>query len=324
MDDEFMSIIQMAQGLDVMPDDILKWIREGKIKATKIEDTYQISIEEYQRYGRTFPIELRDKIGENMWKAQLEIFPEIQKEVSERFRSNSQFVLDRDESAVKIIETIHKRYEPNVEIFKDKRGAVAAFILYARVISLLYSIILLLRIGIPSESFILFRPLWEATLLAEYFWLSGANNENKKQIRRWFEKDETPTSGEVRYYLADKLGLPIKTLQELNNRYSKPIHHAYNVIMESYRGVSMNGFLGEFSQRQGFDYHQSRVMGDIVSRITVFENLLLSCLKGFYLCFSNVCTEEEAINLKVEIDFYNQKPLKRLESIFANKDKDEV
>lgn len=319
MDDKFMSVAQVAIGLKVMPDDIIKWISEGKIKAEKTNDTYQVSIEEYQRYGSSFPVELRHKLGEYLWKTQLELGPSIQKEVSERFRSNSQHVLDRDECAVKILETIHKRYEPHVEVFKDKRGSVAAFILYARVISLLYSIILLLRSGIPSESFILFRPLWEAALLAEYFMISEANNENKKQIRRWFEKDETPTAGEVRYYLAEKSGLPIKMLQELNNSYSKPIHHAYNVIMESYRGVSMNGFLGEFSQRQGFDYHQSRIMRDIVSLITAFENLLLSCLQGFYMCFSSSCTEEENVSLKTEIDFYSQEPSVRLERIFAKR-----
>lgn len=316
MDDKFMSIIEVAKGLRVMPDDILKWIEEGKINVTKINNTYQVSIEEYKRYGSSFPIELREKIGEYLWKSQLQIGPAIQKEVSERFSSNSKFVLNRDENAVKNIEIIHKRYEPHVEVFKDKRGSVAAFILYARAISLLYSIILLLRSGIPSESFILFRPLWEAILLARYFMLSETNNENKKQIERWFEKDETPTAGKVRYYLAEKLDLPLKTLQELNNSYSKPIHHAYSVIMESYKKLSMSGFLGEFSQRQGFDYHQSTVMRDIVDLILAFENLLLSCLQGFFMCFSNICTEEEVALLKAEIDFYSQEPLERLESIF--------
>ena len=319
MEEKYLSINEVASGLKVMPEDIMKWIIEGEIEANKINDTYQVSLKEYERYGKSFPTELRHKIGKYLWKSQLVVGPIIQKEVSERFRANSQLILDKDENAVKILENIHKKYEPQVEIFNDKRGSVASFIIYARIISLLYSIILLLRSGIPSESFILFRPLWEAILLAEYFMLSEANDENNKQIRRWFDKNETPKAGEVRYYFAEKLGLSVKMLQELNNGYSKPIH-PYNVIIESYRGVSMSGFLGEYNQRQGFDYHQSSVMRDIVTLITAFENLLLSSLQGFYICFSNSFTEEEVICLKNEIDFYNQDTLIRLDIIFKKKD----
>ncbi|MGI6585785.1 MAG: hypothetical protein ACOX3L_07605 [Lutisporaceae bacterium] len=311
------SVEEAAKGLKVKPTDIIKWITEGKIKAIKQADyTFKIPIEEYQRYGKSFPNELRLKIGEYLWNAQLRLIPKVQEEVRERFSSNSQLVLDRDEIAVNVIETIHRKHEPEFDLFDDKRGTVAAFILYSRVISLLHSIILLLRGGIPSESFILFRPLWEAIQLAEYFLISEASNENKKEIRRWFEHEETPPARDVRYYLSKKIGLPLKILQELNHRYSKPVHHTYKVIMESYRGVSMSGFLGDYSQGFGFDYHQSRIMRDIITLIEAFENLLLSALQGFNMCFSPILAEDEVENLREQIEFYMLDPNKRLEKIF--------
>lgn len=314
-----LSIEEVANKLKVLPSDIQQWIKEGKIKAIQQNDNgHRITVEEYQKFGRSFPDELRAKIGEYMWKYQLEILPPIQKEVSERFINNIQPVLDRAEVSVKILEDIHKKYEPYVNVFDEEKGSVAAFILYARAISLLYSIIYLLRGGVPAESLILFRPLWEAILLADYFLISEVNKENERQIRRWFKNEETPPAKEVRYYLSQKANMPLEVLKELNHSYSKPIHHTYKVIMEFYRQVSMSGFLGEHNKRFGFDYHKSSVMRDVVLLVTSFEQLLLSALQVFFSCFYSLFTDEEIMSINSEIDFYSMDSSKRLKKIFGN------
>ncbi len=311
---------EAATKLMVLPSDILNWINEGKLKGTKQEDgKYLIALEDYQRFGSSFPKELRDKMGEYLWKSAEKIRPFVQEEVSSRFRHNSKFVLDRAEQAVQLLEKLHKKYEPNIDIFDDKRGATACFIIYARVTSLLHSIIKLLRSSVPAESFILFRPLWEAILLAEYFMFSDTNNENQKQTRRWFEKDEAPSANEVRVYLSKILNIPIDTMRKLHKKLSKPIHHTYKVIMESYRGISMSGFLGNHTKRLGFDYHQSSVMRDIISLIGSFEGILLYALQGFNMCFSTILplTDDESRLIKAEIDFYSLDRSKRLDITFS-------
>jgi len=315
---------EAAARLMVLPSDILNWINEGKLKGIKQEDgKYLIALKDYQKFGSSFPKELRDKMGKCLWTSLEKIRPLVQEKVSSRFRHNSKFVLDRTERPVQLLEKLHKKYEPNINIFNDKRGATACFIIYARVISLLYSMIKLLRSSVPAESFILFRPLWEAILLAEYFMFSDASNENQKQIRRWFEKDETPSAREVRDYLSKKLNIPIDTMRKLHKKLSKPIHHTYKVIMESYRGISMSGFLGHHTKRLGFDYHQSSIMRDIISLISGFEALLLSALQGFHMCFSTTLplTDDESRLIKAEIDFYSLDPLKRLDIVFSKNKK---
>lgn len=322
--ENYITLEEAATRLKVLPSDILKWVNEGKLKGIKKEDgKYLIPLEDYQNFGRSFPKELRDKIGEYLWRSLEVIRPLVQEDVSGRFRLNSQFVLDRAEQAVQLLEKLHRKYEPNIDIFNDKRGAVACFIVYARVISLLYSIINLLRSGIPAESFILFRPLWEAILLAEYCMFSDANNENQREIRRYFEKDESPSASEVRDYLSQKLNISIDTMRKLHKGYSKPVHHTYRAIMESYRGISMSGFLGDHTKRLGFDYHQSSIMRDIITLISAFEALLLPALQGFYICFSTTLplTDEESQLIKAEIDFYSLNSLKRLNIIFGKEKK---
>lgn len=318
--ESYVSIEEAAIGYKVMPSDVLQWIKEGKIRANKQEDnTYIIPLKEYQRYGSSFSEELRLKIGEYMWKSIEQMAPSVQKHVSERFKYNSQFVLERDEKTVKILEEIHKKYEPGIDLLNDKRGAVASFIIYARVISLLYSIIKLLRSAIPSESFILLRPLWEAILLAEYFLISDMRDENKNVISKWFNNNRSPAPSDVRYYVAKTMNLPIETLKELYDKYSKPVHHTYNTIMESYREINMSGFLGEHSKSLGFDYNESTVMRDIITLVEAFENLLESSLQGFYLCFGNSIplSQEEQKVLNDEMLFYSKSIQERLDIIFG-------
>lgn len=317
--ENFLTLEETAAKLKVLPSDVLNWINEGKLKAIKQKNgKYFISPEEYQNFLQSFPKELLDKIGEYLWKSVKTITPSLQKEVAARFKRNSQFVLDRDEEAVRLMETLHRKYEPKIDVFNDKRGAVASFIIYARVISILYSIIKLLRSGVPSESFILFRPLWEAVLLAEYFLFSDANNDNQNKIRKWFEEDKSPYASDVRDYLSERLNMPIDLMRKLHNMYSKPVHHTYRTIMETYRAISMSGPCGERTRRLGFDYHQSSIMRDIVDLISGFETLLQCALQGYYMCFSKgiPLTAEESLSIKAEIEFYDLDTLKRLDIIF--------
>lgn len=253
-----------------------------------------------------------------MWKSVEELAPEVQKHVSERIMYSNQLVLDRAEKTVKILEEFHKKYEHGIDL-NDKRGIIASFIIYARIISLLYSIMKLLRSAIPSESFILLRPLWEAILLAEYFYISEIRTENEREIRRWFNIEESPAPKDVRRYISRTMNLPIETLNKLYNGYSKPVHHTYNSIMESYREINMSGILGEHKKSFGFDYNQSTMMRDIITLIEAFENLLLPAVQGFYFCFatSTPFEQEEIITLSSEMEFYSKPVIQRLDIIFG-------
>lgn len=325
---KYITPYEASAKLMVLPSDIINWINEGKLKAKKKNGKYIITLEDYQCFVRSFSNELLNKIGKYLWYSFEKIRPPIHKEVITRYRHKIQYILDRDEEAVQLLEKLHKKHEPHIDIFNDKRGYTACFIIYARVISLSYSIIILLRSSVPAESLILLRPFLEAILLAEYFMFSEVDNENQKQIRKWFEKDESPTASEVRNFLSDKLDLPINTMRNLHNRCSKPVHHTYKTIMESYRTISMSisktGISENLAKRMGFDYHQSSKMLDIVSIISAFESLLLLALQVFLICFFSKglllnCDDSQLI--KNEIDFYSLDGSKRRNIIFKRDNK---
>jgi len=312
---------EAALRLNVHPSDIIEWIEKGRIKAYKSDKgDYFIKPNNLQKFANSMPEELRFKIGEYLFAYQKGILPEVQQDVSERFKFSTDIVLNRAELAVQLLESLHKKYEKKIDIFKEKNGAVASFIVYARVISLLYSLIDLLRSSIPAESSILFRPLWEAILLAQYFSMSMASNENQGVIRRWFDKEKSPKASDVRYFIAKKMNKPVDNMRDLHNQFSKPVHHSYKAIMQSYRAYQMSGFLGDHRERFGFDYHKSSIIRDVVILLFDFEPLLLNSLGTFKFCFIGLLQldRDDYKSLESEINFYRMDSEKRFEIIVKN------
>lgn len=318
-DELFLSIEEAANGFSVMPNDVLEFIDKGFLKGEKQKDgVYKIAFKDYQMFGQSLHQELLNKVHQYSWERMLRVHPKVQKEVASRFRANSKFILDRAEKAVVLMESIHKTHEPEFDLYEDKCGKVAGFIVYARVISLLHSVLSLLRNAIPAESLILFRPLWEAILLAEYFTFSGLSNSNPDVIKGWFDKDTIVGASDVRRFLDKEKFLVLELTTNAQKAYSKPMHHTYRSIMESHRALSMSGMGTEKIKSLGFDYTQSSVMRDIIGIISAFEKLLLFALQGFLICFANILTKEESKAINTEIAYYNLDELKRLDSVFAS------
>ena len=321
-DTDYLSVDDVARLLRVTPADVQEWVLKGRLSGVKGSWlNAMIPVSEYQKFGSSLPPELRRKMGEYLWRTLVATRPAIQEEINERFRANISVVLNRIEKSVRILEKSHSEHEPGVDIISARDGWTAAFIVHARVISLLFGAIGLLRSSIPAETAVLFRPLWEAMLLADYFVLSGRDNENAGAISQWFEGKAPPKAGRVRSYIVKKMpALPIATLNTLAALYSEHIHHTYESVMASYRGFGISGFLGTHTLRLGFDYRESTDMRDIVDFVAALEQLLMAGLQHFLFCFgqvSSILNREEQEVLRAEIRFYSLDELTRLGAIFA-------
>ncbi len=308
--------------IKVFPKDIIELIENGKIPASKNDKgEYTITQKDLYQFAWKMPEGLRIKMGEYLFSNMKAVLPGVQREVNKRFKQSADITLDRAEIAVQLLEKLHKKYEKTMDILKTKNGEVAAFIVYARVISLLYSIINLLRSSVAAESMILYRPLWEAILLVQYFTISMHNNENEGVIKRWFYKNDSPGAAIVRKYLADKMNKPVKNMQEVHHEFSKPVHHSYNAIMQSYKAYQMSGFLGDHCEKFGFDYRKSSLMRDIVSLLFSFEPLLLNALGTFRFSFLKLLTShnEDLISIDNEINFYKMDFEQRFDTILKER-----
>jgi hypothetical protein len=312
---------EVAEGLKVTVADVLEWVDQGKFGDVRRDGSKpMISLSSYQRFGSSMPPELLKKISSYMWQTMKATRPAVQRETCERVRATMTVVLERAGSAVKLLETIHAAHEPQIDVIKGRSGSVAGFILYARIISLLYGILRLLRASVPAEAGILFRPLWEAILLADYFVMSEASKENGEMIKQWFAGQAPPKHSKVIRYVHRKMNTPTGTAEKLHGLYSEPIHHTYQTVMGSYRGYGMTGFDGEHTERLGFDYHTSSIMTDLIPIVSTFEQLLWAALLHFDICFDttwSILSEGERQALKEERDFYAMDELKRIEIILG-------
>lgn len=302
------TLADAARRLMVTETDIEDLSKEGLLTITTIDETPHVNLEDIKVLVKTMPQSLRDKMGSLSWSLGTGSLEDIAAEVNARFVKNLAPLLDRAERTVQLMQRVHSEHEPGIDIFADRRGSVAAFILIARIISLLYSALALLRSAVPAETMLLFRPIWEAGLLVRYFTASEKRKENAAEIRRWFEKEKSPQPSLVRDYISKHIGIPVEDLRASYNAYSKAVHLTYQAVMESYRTVSMSGFLGDRTKRLGFDYHKASMMRDIVSLYLVFEQLLLNALMNFKAPFVLVgpLKEVDLRALDAEIDFYSQ------------------
>lgn len=182
--ENLLKISEVASMLKVTPEEISGWVLDGKLVQIEIDNKFYITTNSYNDFTSNNQQEIFSKVAENIWTSSLKAEPIVREHVNERMRANSGIVLDRAFRAVSLLENIHKKYESRLDLINSKHGGIAAFIIYARVISLLYSVISLLRTTVFSEPYILLRPLWEAILLAEYFTLSEVNQENNRYISR--------------------------------------------------------------------------------------------------------------------------------------------
>ncbi len=224
----YLALEEVASCLKVTVADVTEWVQQGKFGDVRRDGTrVLISLSSYQRFGSSMPPELMEKISLRMWEAMKTTRPVVQRETCERIGASIAKVLERAERAVKLLETIHAAHEPQVDVIKGRDGLVAGFILYARVISLLYGILRLLRASVPAEAGILFRPLSEAMLLADYFVMSETSKENGETISRWFAGQSPPKHSKVIRYVHRKMSVPTEGAERLYGLYSEPVHHTY-------------------------------------------------------------------------------------------------
>jgi hypothetical protein len=313
----YVGVDEAALRLLVVAEDIKKLAEEGFLTLESIDGVEQVTLASIQELLKSMPPSLLEKMGNLAWTIAEELRPQVSNEVNDRFTKNLKPLLDRAEQTIQLLERIHAQHEPSIDVLQDRRGSVAAFIILARVVSLLYSALALLRSSVPSEALLLLRTIWEGGLLVRYFAISEKRNENAGAIRHWFEKDESPAPKVVRGYISEHLGIPLESLRESYRTFSKPVHLTYQAVMDSYRVVSMDGMLGTRMKRLGFDYHKSRVMRDVVSLYFAFEQILLNALMHFRAPFAilSPLSEPDEAALTAEIDFYRQDFRSRLASV---------
>lgn len=314
----YLTVDEAASKLQVTSRHILQWIKEKKFRVKNINSsTLLIDAESFWEFGRKMPPEWREAFGEIMMEGLKSVFPRVQQDVNEGFRRGIRLQLTKVKEIIAFLQKLHSKYEKDFDLLEDKSGKIASIITYARVIALLNSIVEDIEKENYTAATITFRPLFEAIYLTEYFSLATDDQAEQPRIKAWFTKNAVIMNKDIRGFLVTKFKSMVpefdgdeyrKLLEQLFEMYSKPIHHTYRSIVETYKGYSIDGFVGKHSHRIGFDYSNATNMRDFVPVFILLESLTSNALQAFIVSFGFFnMTDEERSKLRVYKRYLEEK-----------------
>ncbi|TRZ99310.1 MAG: hypothetical protein D4R81_09425 [Nitrospiraceae bacterium] len=187
---------------------------------------------------------------------------------------------------IEILKEIHQSYQNRLDILNNESPAVAAYLLFSKVIGMLQMACLCLENHFWN-TFMLLRPIDEAIDLAIYFIRTAP--KSAPELQEWFRENRSPSSMVCREGIGKLMDEWVpsskpfaEVLGEVYGKKSKELHNTYNGIWETHRiQIDTNGTL-VFA---GFDYGPSSNLEKITELSEYFQSSIWTAVQGFITCF---------------------------------------
>jgi len=210
--------------------------------------------------------------------------------------------IKRYRSYVKTLQQVHTNYNNRIDLFQTELALFAAYMLFARIISLLNMACMCIEEYYWYATALL-RPIDETIDLAEYFIISENSNTGKKHLKTWFRENKSPSHSICRKsnskFMGTFLGKGISEVHEesMSDLYrvkSKYIHPTFNEILYVH-------FNPEVKNRKivamGFDYDHCSNLRELYELSVFFQSSIWTAVQGFLFCFSgNMPLKEQDTN----------------------------
>lgn len=198
---------------------------------------------------------------------------------------------------IKDLENLHSKYLNKFDIINSETALTAAYILFFKVISLLYLMCDSIKSGRWfSGSFL--REIDETLDVAHYFVIMENTDSGKKHLKNWFRANETPKHQICRDAIS-KWEVSIdpnysedvysSLKNELYHKKSKWIHPTINLIRELFIFNESDDKLSV----GGFDYSICKYERKLFELTRFFESSIWSAYQGFLFCFHDKLQLEE-------------------------------
>lgn len=244
-----------------------------------------------------------DKITEARTEVRKEMANQRAHDIStgknEWYKNQTSARLEKLNNYIETIEIIHSKYHHKINILENETSFAAAYILFAKAISLLKMALLCIENGF-WDSLIIIRSIEEATNIAEYFMVIQDTEKRDRKLHKWFRENKSPSNSECRSEIArfNNRFLPETSEEQfkhqqgfLYNLKSKPVHNTLNTIMEIHPFLIKNGELIS----DGFEYGSSNYPRKIYELTEFFRSSLLTTTQSLGICFQlvKILTEED-------------------------------
>ena len=280
----------VAHMIGVLDEDLKKWINEDKPKTTKdyigrlcVPEDYVNSCTNKPNYKSAV---------ENMLRAERDQRHKDEKSSeNDNLRMQRSLMLKSYKKYISDLEKLHSKYLPKVDIINSETGFTAAYVLFFKVISLLYLVCDCIKLGFWFSGSHL-REIDETMDIAQYFIIEENTQTGQNHIRNWFRANKSPKHQICRDSIS-KWDASInpehseeyyKNLKnEIYNKKSKYIHPTLNSIRELFILDEFNGQM----KLIGFDYENCKYERKLYELAHFFRSSIWSSYQVFLFCFKD-------------------------------------
>lgn len=205
------------------------------------------------------------------------------------FKSERTKLLKDYKQYIKDLESLHTKYLNKVDVLESEAAVTAAYILFARVISLLN----LTRDCIECDYWFagtMLRDIDESLDVALYFIVSESTPTGQKSLKKWFRANEAPKHMICREVIAEwKTAINPEhgkennrsLMNELYHKKSKWTHPTLNSIRDLIKYNINDGKI----RVEGFDYHLCSYERRLYELAQFFRSSIWSSFQLFLICF---------------------------------------
>lgn len=238
VDDKYIAVEDLIGRLSLSEVDVYHWLNRDKPKTRK-NHRGQLSVpmellEKYSASDEYLEAFKRAVVAERLLRETDDI------QTALRLKSERSELLDIYDVYIGDLEKLHRKYLDSANRAGGESSAMAAYLLFSRVISTLKMGCLCLRNGYWNSGS-LFREIDECLDVAKFFVITKGTSKGEKTLRQWFRQNRAPKHEDCRKEIATRMAFIVKEvdaeqhrelLNEMYQKKSKFTHPTYATIRE--------------------------------------------------------------------------------------------
>lgn len=285
-DDKYIAVDDLISRLGLLDADVYHWLDRDNPKTRKDHrgrpsvpmeflESYSACAEYMDAFKRAALAERSSREADDL-------------QTTLRLKRERSELLDIYDVYIGDLETLHRKYLDSANMAGSESCAMAAYLLFTRVISTLKMGCLCLRNGYWTSGSLL-REIDECLDVAKFFVITKGTSKGEKALRQWFRQNRTPTHGDCRNKIAIwKASLNKETDAEqfrelLNESYQKKskFTHPTCAIIREVTKYNAEGIISV----EEVDYGPCSYERKLHELTHFFRSSIWSSFQTFLVCF---------------------------------------
>lgn len=284
-EDIYVAVEDLIGRLGLLEIDVLSWLSRDQPKTRKDHrGRISVPLEYIEKYSacREYAGAFRRAVAAERRSRGADTL-----QLTQRLKIERTNLLENYDLCIRDLETLHRKYLNSANSAGHESSAMAAYLLFSRVISTLKMACFCLRNGYWNSGSLL-REIDECLDVAQFFVITKGTSKGEKALRQWFRQNRAPRHEDCRKEIALRMASLFEDdearhrelLNELYQRKSKFTHPTYATIREVTKYNVEDAILVE-----EVDYGPCGYERKLHELTHFFRSSIWSSFQTFLLCF---------------------------------------